>query len=212
MSGKLLHERLREHAADDRYDFWCGDTEIVSLWADEALALADEIERQYVPVPRFPDGEPVREGSETRYGTVSYIDVEVSDTCWGNWIIHTDDDNCIEGTLSQRVERPAPKVLDADGNPLETGRNRWSIRTGEQVVVNQVRADFCLCTVLGDGCTHGTIGIEPSGLTSREPDSLEKAMERFQSILEDHDGLEPETEDELRKVHIRLTALIERGA
>ena len=45
-----------------------------------------------------------------------------------------------------------------------------------------------------------------------EPDSLEKAMERFQSILEDHDGLEPETEGELWDVHRRLTALMERGA
>ena len=152
MSDKLLHERLREHAAKDIIgDFACGNTKIVSLRADEALALADEIERQYVPVPRFPDGDPVREGCETRYGTVSFTNVEVSDRGRGNWIMHMDDGNRVVGTFSQRVERP-------------------------------------------------------------EPDSLEKAMERFQSILEDHDGLDPETEDELRKVHSRLTALLERGA
>ncbi len=77
--------------------------------------------------------------------------VEVSDTCWGNWVVHLDDGDRIEGTFSQRVER-------------------------------------------------------------HEPDSLEKAMERFQGILEDHDGLEPETEGELWDVHRRLTALMERGA
>lgn len=93
----------------------------------------------------------MREGCETRYGTVSFTNVEVSDRGRGNWIMHMDDGNRVVGTFSQRVERP-------------------------------------------------------------EPDSLEKAMERFQSILEDHDGLEPETEDELRKVHSRLTALMERGA
>lgn len=113
MSGKLMHERLREHAAKCAIGvFAVGDTEIVSLRAGEALALADEIERQYVPVPRFPDGEPVSEGSETCYGTVSYIDVEVSDTCWGSWIVHFDDGDRIEGTFSQRVKRPEPDSLE----------------------------------------------------------------------------------------------------
>ena len=152
MSDKLLHERLREHATKDIIgDFECGNKMIASLRDYEALALADEIERQYVPVPRFPDGEPVREGSETRYGTVSFTNVEVSDRGRGNWIMHMDDGNRVVGTFSQRVERP-------------------------------------------------------------EPDSLEKAMERFQSILEDHDGLAPETEYKLWEVHGRLTALMERGA
>lgn len=212
MSDKLLHEQLREYAAEHFIgDFECGNKMIATLRDYEAIALADEIERQYVPVPRFPDGEPVREGCETLYGTVELIDVEVSDGGWGNWVIHITDGECIEGTFSQRVERPEPKVLDADGNPLEVGQNRWSIRGRVQVVVNQVGADYCLCTELGNGCTHGTAGFEPSDLTSREPDSLEKAMERFQSILEDHDGLEPETEGELWDVHRRLTALMERG-
>ena len=114
--------------------------------------LFDEwINRCFIQRPLDEAGEPVREGSETCYGTVSYIDVEVSDTCWGNWGVHLDDGDRIEGTFSQRVER-------------------------------------------------------------HEPDSLEKAMERFQGILEDHDGLEPETEGELWDVHRRLTALMERGA
>lgn len=64
---------------------------------------------------------------------------------------------------------------------------------------------------------NGTLVFEGGGamparlVTHREPDSLEKAMERFQGILEDHDGLDPETEDELWKVYSRLTALMERG-
>lgn len=88
MSDKLLHERLREHAAKGIIgDFACGNTKIVSLRADKALALADEIERQYVPVPRFPDGDPVREGCETRYGTVSFTNVEVSRIAAEPWTL-----------------------------------------------------------------------------------------------------------------------------
>ena len=63
----------------------------------------------------------------------------------------------------------------------------------------------------------GTLVFEGGGaapaytVTHREPGSLEKAMERFQGIIEDHDGLEPDTEGKLWDVHRRLTALMERG-
>lgn len=209
MSDKLLHERLREHAAKDIIgDFACGNTKIVSLRADEALALADEIERQYVPVPRFPDGEPVREGSETRYGTVSYIDVEVSDTCWGNWIMHTDDDNCVEGTLSQRVERPAPKSLDADGVETKAGDTVW---LHDKVDGGPVREPMKVTEVLCDG----TLVFEGGGamparlVTHREPDSLEKLRASIKAVSTVACGA---SKGEVKEWADRLTALMERGA
>lgn len=212
MNGKLLHELLRKHDSKCTTGvFALGNTEIVSLRAEDALALADEIERQYVPVPRFPDGEPVREGSETRYGTVSYIDVEASAGGWGNWVVHLDDGNCIEGTFSQRVERPAPKSLDADGVETKADDTVWlhdKVDGGPVGKPMKVTEVLCNGTLVFEGG-----GAMPARLvTHREPDSLEKAMERFQGILEDHDGLEPETEGELWDVHRRLTALMERGA
>lgn len=113
MSDRLLHERLREWASAIPFSFneaW--RTFGVSGNDNMLAAFADEIERQYVPVPRFPDGEPVHEGSETCYGTVSFTNVEVSDRGRGNWVLRFDDGNCIEGTYSQRVERPAPDSLE----------------------------------------------------------------------------------------------------
>lgn len=56
---KLLHERLREYD-NLTTDFRCGDTKIVSLWKHQARALADEIERCYIPRHRIEDGEPDR--------------------------------------------------------------------------------------------------------------------------------------------------------
>ncbi len=270
MSGKLLHELLRDWANARPFSFNEAWRTLGVAGNDNMLAaFADEIERQYVPVPRFPDGEPVREGSETRYGTVERIDVEVSDTCWGSWVVHFDDGECIEGTFSQRVERPAPKVLDADGVEIKVGDTLYHGALGTEYNVveldpedtghallklksSNVTGWYALAafiherpvfdadgerickgdTVLDTKGYKGTVRdikpdipqvivergpndhayLTPDVLTHREPDSLEKAMDRFQSILEDHDGLEPETEDELWDVHRRLTALMERGA
>lgn len=56
---KLLHERLREFARilDD-------DGNFTFLELNEAESLADEIEKYYIPRPRFKDGEPVQFGDE----------------------------------------------------------------------------------------------------------------------------------------------------
>lgn len=177
MSDKLLHEQLREYAVEHFIgDFECGNKMIASLRDYEALALADEIERQYVPVPRFPDGEPVREGSETRYGTVSYIDVEVSDTCWGNWIMHTDDDNCVEGTLSQRVERPAPEVLGADGLPVVEGETVWDMPSGKELIVSAIaNAKFGVIQCSDDDGVYED--YDARYLTHTPPDTQERIDE-----------------------------------
>lgn len=104
MSERLLHEKLREWANARPFSFNEAWREFDVSGNDNMLAaFADEIKRCYVPVPRFENGEPVGEGSETYYGTVEAIDVEVSDGGWGNYVMHFADGNCIEGTYSQLV-------------------------------------------------------------------------------------------------------------
>lgn len=102
-------------------------------------------------------------------------------------------------------------VFDADGERICVGDMVWTVEgmaySTVKAIVHEREASVGL--VLGDG---GTAWVMPDTLTHREPDSFEKAMERFQSILEDHDGLFPETEDKLWEVHRRITALMERGA
>ena len=88
------------------------------------------------------------------------------------------------------------------------GQNRWSIRRRVQVVVNQVGADYCLCTELGNGCMHGTAGFEPSDLTSREPDSLEKLRDDMREAM----ASSPDAMFMDSRWVDRLTALMERGA
>lgn len=104
MSERILHEKLREWANARPFSFNEAWREFDVAGNDNMLAaFADEIKRCYVPVPRFENGEPVGEGSETYYGTVEAIDVEVSDGGWGNYVMHFADGNCIEGTYSQTI-------------------------------------------------------------------------------------------------------------
>lgn len=171
---KLLHERLRESVKSlDPASTWT-IMGTLPLFPKQVIALADEIERNYAPVPRFEDGETVREGSETRHGTVEYISVEVSSGGWGNWVLHMKDGNCIEGTLSQRVERPAPKVLGADGLPIEVGETVWDTKSGLEIVVSRIAKDD------GDNvivCANGDIcelQFSPKDITHTPPDTQER--------------------------------------
>lgn len=67
-------------------------------------------------------------------------------------------------------ERPAPKVLDADGVEIRVGDTVWHVETGEQCKVvevdsRSVSVDF---RVGGDGAKH-TGSILPANLTHRAP-------------------------------------------
>ena len=69
-----------------------------------------------------------------------------------------------------KVEPPAPKVLDADGVEIRVGDTVWHIETGEQCKVvevdsRSVSVDF---RVDGDGTKH-TGSILPANLTHRAP-------------------------------------------
>ncbi len=167
MSDRLPHELLREWAdtgeKEDTFPSTLMDKHFTPDMNKEAVAmdaeafgkLADEIERQYVPVPRFPDGEPVHEGSETRYGTVSFVDVEVSNGGWGNWVMHMEDGECVEGTLSQRVERPEPKAIDADGAETRRGKQDASDYIDENIGLYRDLIEAEMESAHGDwGCRY----------------------------------------------------------
>lgn len=136
MSGKLLHERLREFAAEYVIgDFECGAMKGISLLEDDAIALADEIERQYVPVPRFPDGEPVREGCKVDGGTVGSWSV-LDDR---SWLIYDDLGRITQsGGISDFAKRPEPDSLEKLRDDIAEWRadvaipgNGWDVKTAE---------------------------------------------------------------------------------
>ncbi len=235
---KLLHERLRETT-----DLCCtgemiahvigiGPLRCKGLTCDECVKilmskLGDEIEKYYIPRPRFEDGEPVQFGDEVELhykgggcdkGVMQSFHPNRG-TVWMLSFVGWDHERLVRyDSESDVLKRPASKVLDADGVEIKVGDTVWSTGGGRHGTVESVpgltkfdKVSARNCTVLWDGniCADWCQGEK---LTHREPDSLAKAMERFQSILEDKDGLDYEVEEKLWDVHKRLTALIERGA
>ena len=270
---KLLHERLSGWGDRRPVDilnklgeeFDCAGTG----WKGVISVIADEIERYYIPRPRFENGEPVQFGdvvqSEsgeadrvyimTFYGNGSALlrdgtPVDICELDNGEFVprprfedgepVQFDDevkgcngpvkamliyfdgsgrvygrsDNQCEEPLSgaiieEGIKRPAPKVLDADGVEIKEGDTVYLKPRPTPYVVIEFKDGQVVAT-----SPAGERNQFPHSyyLTHREPDSLEKAMEHFKSILEDKDGLDYEAEEKLWDVHKRLTALIERGA
>lgn len=204
---KLLHERLRNRT---RIEQGCIETDsgvtVSALNKNEMLALADEIEKYYIPRPRFDDGEPVHFDDRFHSGYTHAIETVSS-------MKFTPGGFKLNGGLrydyGEPVRRclPEPKVLDADGVEIKVGDTVWGKYSGvEHEVIGFDSCDGLLCVSIRNVETGSTGGSSPNLLTHREPDSLEKLLDDILS------------EDRMRGISCvqdwayRLTALIERGA
>ena len=204
MSGKLLHEKLREWASNRPFRFNEAWEDLGVAGNDNMLAaFADEIERQYVPVPRFPDGEPVRKGCNVDGGIV------------GGWMVWEDGafdlydeegDTIQEGEPGGFAKRPEPKAIDASGTVTRRGDTVWLF---DKVAGGPVCEPMKVTEVLCDG----TLVFEGGGamparlVTHREPDSLEKLRDDMREAMESS----PDAMFMDSRWVDRLTALMERG-
>lgn len=220
---KLLHEKLREAAkteADIRNYYPCVvaakdlgaiddtryDTEVKLL-----NAIADEIEKYYIPRPRFEDGEPVQFGDEVEDGTIREIAFLDDGT-----IILLDEtpETIYEASAGWFIKRPEPKVLDADGVEIRVGDMIYSTQTGVKLTVIEVvnenghdlRVRFddgTMCYAMGKFYTH------------REPDSLQR-VQQLASDWAHEDNLSNSSaadfRDVMEEIANRLTAIMERDA
>lgn len=151
---KLIHERLREY--DERScSFICDNGRFVmGLWNSEANSLADEIEKYYIPRPRFEDGEPVQFGDDIEiYNRTGLLDSGTIQSFHPNngsvWmlslvgfnherLVRFDPETCV-------IQRPEPKALDSDGIEIKVGDTVWIVKTGVKGTVKNVggnRADI----------------------------------------------------------------------
>lgn len=125
--------------------------------------IADQIERETLPRPRFEDGELVRCGDMAMFGNKprEVVEYEVNDC--GVAILHTYGD-CWSLLHGQRLKRPEPpKVLDADGVEIKVGDEVWFSGSGcgpcrvSSVLENKmvtVEFEHVSCTDLGVEFTH----------------------------------------------------------
>lgn len=90
----------------------------------------DYLHRCFLPRPRFEDGEPVQSSDMEEIGALATYRVYMD----GSWEFEPDkyeDETSPKlwdvqfGAKSERVKRPAPEVLGADGKPIKDGETVW---------------------------------------------------------------------------------------
>lgn len=172
---KLLHERLREWAKDNCY----APVPIIALKdecneaaIDAFTMIADEIEREYIPRPRYEDGEVLKNGGEIEcYGraetVVSYL---VSSNCPVPFAtLHLKCGASYNVSLDKPLKRPQPKVYDADGEKINVGDTVWSVQNGKQAVVSatgQFETEYSKGNVMLEGVSECYKGML---FTHKEP-------------------------------------------
>lgn len=164
--------------------FECGGNQCTECIPRLIGSIADRIEaEQALPEgaewPRFEDGEPVGFGDEVEYedevGTVACIRFEILG--WSMTLNHNLDLSYLSGSYGERVKRPTPKVLDANGDPIEVGDTVYCDDDPEQLIVDSFDGPGCVCVTLVKNPNGMLYTIEPSRLTHERPDSWERIEE-----------------------------------
>lgn len=144
-------------------------------------AIADRIDAERalpegVEWPRFEDGGLVRIGDELEFEgkTMLVCDATFYADGWALWCDREDMSGRLHGSYGERVKRPAPEVLDADGVPIKVGDTVYFVDkddgaltvecidvSGEKPVVDLVYSDE-------RGTWHL---VDPEKLTHERPDS-----------------------------------------
>ncbi|OUO32278.1 hypothetical protein [Olsenella sp. An293] len=118
--------------------------------------------------PRYTSGELVEVGDDVvgpDYGERIHVDAVKFHANGFTLCDKNGFDTCYES--DERFERPAPKVLDADGVEIREGDTVYDKDTGDRFEVDGFSHDFVVCTDI-DAC-ESDLEIQPSQLTHRAP-------------------------------------------
>ena len=167
--------------------------------------IADRIEAERalpdgMEWPRFEDGGLVGIGDEVEYGDKAW---EVDAICfdregWSMALSRNLDFSRMSGSYTERVKRLAPKVLGADGEPIEVGDTVYfALGRGEAYTVERIEAnggDHSVDIVeVKDGWPM--YSVNPERLTHELPDSWERIDEDAKLAPRDYlekRGMNPE--------------------
>ena len=142
----------------------------------------DYLHRCFLPRPRFEDGEPVQISDMEEIGALATYRVYMD----GSWEFEPDkyeDETSPKlwdvqfGAKSERVKRPAPEVLGADGMPIKAGETVYRTDTPitEAVVVDfRKYDDGSIDVVCSEKDGKVTAFYSPSLLTHTPPDTQER--------------------------------------
>lgn len=126
--------------------------------------------------PRFEDGELVKVGDEVEFeGETMRVCLATLDADgWALWCSREGIDGRLSGSYGERVNRPAPKVLDADGVPIKVDDTVYFVDgDARPLTVERIDANGGEPTV--DLVYAGQIlrwhSVNPEKLTHERPDS-----------------------------------------
>lgn len=142
-------------------------------------AIADRIDAERalpegIEWPRFEDGELVRIGDEVEFeGETWKVRCTIlSGECWALNVERGYDLVTGRCDYGERVKRPTPKVLDADGTPIEVGDTVWYIGPDKTADPRKMRTVDGFTSETGKlRVLCGIYEIDPDMLTHKEPDS-----------------------------------------
>lgn len=143
-------------------------------------AIADRIDAERalpegMEWPRFEDGEPVRIGDELEFEgkTMLVCDATFYADGWALWCDREDTSGRLHGSYGERVKRPAPKVLDADGVPIEVGDVVYFVGgAGVRYAVKDIGFEPGGAFVdIIDEQVRGSLMVSSEKLTHERPDS-----------------------------------------
>lgn len=155
----------------------CGSCILAMLTAiadriDAERALPDGVEW-----PRFEDGELVKAGDEVEFEgeTMRVCEVALDAAGWVLWCENDGLDGRLRGSYVERVKRPAPEVLDADGVPIKVGDTVYFVGgSGTRVAINDIdfKPDGTFVDIIDEDRSSAT--VNPESLTHERPDSWEQ--------------------------------------
>lgn len=182
----------------------CKEETCLSCMVKMMTAIADRIDAERalpdgMEWPRFEDGGLVRIGDELEFEgkTMLVCDATFYADGWALWCDREDMSGRLYGKYDERVERPAPKVLDADGVPIKVGDVVYfvggaGVRYAVKDIIFEPRGAF---VGIIDEKVRCPLMVNPDTLTHERPDSWEKLEEDAKLAPRDYlesRGMNPE--------------------
>lgn len=125
--------------------------------------------------PRFEDGGLVRIGDELEFEgkTMLVCDATFYADGWALWCDREDMSGRLYGKYGERVKRPAPKALDADGVPIKVDDVVYFVGgSGVRYAVKDIgfEPDGAFVDIIDEEGRYSTM-VNPEKLTHERPDS-----------------------------------------
>ena len=154
---------------------------------DMQKALNKRLMPEGMEWPMWDDGKPVTYDDAPDDVIGMYLALDGS-----GYALMTDLPDQLMSESGERVKRPAPKVLGADGEEIREGETPYRVDNGKQVEIRRIDTSYGeSCVFVGvDGMSYG-YWLRPDQLTHERPDSWERLEEDAKKLTCDyfgHDG------------------------